>query len=296
VGNALYGLQGMSSDSSEVRAIVSALALKVQGCRGELNGQNVGNALYGLQGMSSDSSEVLAIVSALASKVQGCREQLNGQEVGNALYGLQGIEISPTLESLLDFLYGQLDALAGSTSQFQLLSCAELISLSQNLVLILPNLREALKDGCKKWVKIMVVLYDELRLRKSKNDPLFNRGGFASKGGKRVYNAALELASPSISVLSNEYLFGLFKSDIVMTVTRDPITLSPSQSKKVTINIEVDGIHHKQERKKRFCMLRDKNLKSQGVVIFRIGSSSLGKMTDKELERWLHERVDIALK
>jgi very-short-patch-repair endonuclease len=76
---------------------------------------------------------------------------------------------------------------------------------------------------------------------------------------------------------------------------RDPITLSPSQSKKVTINVEVDGLHHKQEVNKRFCMLRDKNLKAQGVVIFRIKASSLRKMNDHDLERWLRERVDIAL-
>jgi very-short-patch-repair endonuclease len=58
------------------------------------------------------------------------------------------------------------------------------------------------------------------------------------------------------------------------------------------VNIEVDGIHHNRERKKRFCMLRDKYLKSQGVIIQRIVTSSLRKMNDTELEKWLSDKVD----
>jgi very-short-patch-repair endonuclease len=80
--------------------------------------------------------------------------------------------------------------------------------------------------------------------------------------------------------------------DLVMRVKRDPITRS-SRSGSVTINIEIDGIHNKEERKKRFCTLRDQHLKFQGVIIFRIEASSLQKMEDKDLEKWLRERVDI---
>jgi hypothetical protein len=65
VGNALYGLQCMRSDSAEVRSLVSALAPKVASCSESLDGQAVGNALYGLQGMRSDSAEVRSLMIAL---------------------------------------------------------------------------------------------------------------------------------------------------------------------------------------------------------------------------------------
>jgi hypothetical protein len=57
-GNGLYGLQDMSSNSSEIRDLLSSLAIKVRSCKEELSAQGVGNALYGMQGMSSDCSEV----------------------------------------------------------------------------------------------------------------------------------------------------------------------------------------------------------------------------------------------
>jgi very-short-patch-repair endonuclease len=60
------------------------------------------------------------------------------------------------------------------------------------------------------------------------------------------------------------------------------------------INIEVDGAYHKQERKKRFCTLRDKYLKSQGVIIERIEAEFLRRMTDEEMKRWLLDVVLIS--
>ena len=67
VGDALYGLQRISSDHSQVWVIVSGLASHVAGCKETLSGQAVGNALYGLQCMSSDHSVVIDVLSALAS-------------------------------------------------------------------------------------------------------------------------------------------------------------------------------------------------------------------------------------
>ena len=53
------------------------------------------------------------------------------------------------------------------------------------------------------------------------------------------------------------------------------------------INIEVDGVHHRQEKKKRFCRLRDEYLQSRGVVIERIEVSALSAMSDHEVEEWV---------
>jgi hypothetical protein len=78
-------MQKMSSNHDEVRAVLSALDMKVQSCKEGLNAQAVGNTLYGLQKMSSDYAEVRDVLSALAMKVRSCKEDLTAQEVGNAL-------------------------------------------------------------------------------------------------------------------------------------------------------------------------------------------------------------------
>jgi hypothetical protein len=106
----------------------------------------------------------------------------------------------------------------------------------------------------------------------------------------------LLLLLPAILISSNEYLSSPFESDILVRVPKPPIPNSipnpdsnfnpngPSRSDYAIINIEVDGIYHKLEKKKWFCMLRDKYLKSQGVIIIRIEASVLGRMKDEELK------------
>jgi hypothetical protein len=88
VGNALYGLQRMFSDSPELQALLSALTAKIQGSTAVLDRQTICNALYGLQRMSSDSPEVRALLSALTAKIRDNTVELDRQAAGNALYGL----------------------------------------------------------------------------------------------------------------------------------------------------------------------------------------------------------------
>ncbi len=111
--------------------MLSALAAKVRDCREPLSAQEVGNALYGLQGCSSDRAEVREVLSALAAKVRECREPLSAQEVGNALYGLQGKDICPELQELVGLLRQRaLDVMGGpAIEKLSQLPCSELISL-----------------------------------------------------------------------------------------------------------------------------------------------------------------------
>ena len=61
------------------------------------------------------------------------------------------------------------------------------------------------------------------------------------------------------------------------------------------VNIEVDGIHHLREKKKRFCMLRDEYLKSKGVIVERLHVSRIYKMKDEEIADWVLDGVAAAL-
>jgi hypothetical protein len=277
----------MSSDSGEVRALLSALLPKVQSCRESLDSQAVGNALYGLQGMSSDSGEVRALLSALLPKVQSCKESLNAQAVGNALYGLQGSLRSLLSRPLVDFLFLHFLKLVAPSPSLQLLSIVDMVSLGQGVVLSLPALRDSLSDGeYMKWEETSALLCGELVTRQHEGH---SRGGFRSNAERRMYNvSAKALEKSGLLVSSNEHLFDLFESDVVVRIPRDGGDC-------LIVNIEVDGVHHLREKKKRFCMLRDEYLKSKGVVVMRVTVSRLREMKDEEVEDWVLDKVASAM-
>lgn len=92
VGNSLYGLQNMTGESTELRALLSELRHHVKHCTRELKSQEIGNALYGLHNMSSDIKEVRDILHSLADRVLKCPEELSAQTVGNSVYSLQHMD------------------------------------------------------------------------------------------------------------------------------------------------------------------------------------------------------------
>jgi len=91
VGNMLYGLKGMKSDSLEVLYLLTELTKLVKTCTEPLNAQDVSMMLYGLQGMSIDCPDVIGLLRELPQLVMTCKEQLKAREVGMMLYGLQGV-------------------------------------------------------------------------------------------------------------------------------------------------------------------------------------------------------------
>jgi hypothetical protein len=295
IGNALYGMQGMSSDCQEVRAMLSALRPKVESCREALDAQAVGNALYGMQGMTSDSAEVRALLLILVPRVESCREALYAQNVGLALYGMQGMREEDISLSILDFLFSKTQAIAGNALLCSSMSCKDLVSFGQHLALVLSQLRFILKNGCEKWEKISILIANELLNRKitMEQHELYGGSNFQSAPEQRVHTLAkMAFDSSFMSVSSNEYLFNLFESDIVLRILiNNELPLCQSNNSELIINIEIDGVHHRQEKKKRFCVLRDKYLKSQGVFIERIQASTLRRKKDQEVKEWLQEKV-----
>ena len=62
----------MTSDDKEVLNLLKLLTGQIGSCVEPLNDQAVGNALYGLQGMSSDHKEVLNLLEVLTDQVDRC--------------------------------------------------------------------------------------------------------------------------------------------------------------------------------------------------------------------------------
>jgi outer membrane murein-binding lipoprotein Lpp len=303
IGNAFYGLQGMSSDVSEVRAVLSALAIKVGACKEDLSAQNIGNAFYGLQGMSSDVSEVRAVLSALAIKVGACKEDLSAQEVGNAFYGLQGIRWignSPDFISVVAFLRLKVRIIVNGISKsiklpperFSASSIVtrELITLCQSLVFFLLEISTIISMEQYKDLEMMnTLLTDELIRRKQDGDVYYKLSGFQSKAEKRIFNIVTKACRDTdIEINANVHLFDLFESDVILRIP------SNDGRAEIIINIEVDGIHHKREKKKTFCERKDKYLKLKGVCISRIDTSIMDDMNDIELEEWVSQLISHA--
>lgn len=78
LSNALYGLQGISSDSLDVRALLNALIMKMKQSDGVYTGRDIGYSLIGLSGMQPVThDEVHEIFEELCVKVS--RSEFKGQ-------------------------------------------------------------------------------------------------------------------------------------------------------------------------------------------------------------------------
>lgn len=101
LGNILYGLQGLSSDTECVRTLLMVLLPHIQSCTVEVDGHFIAD-LFALQRLASDRLEVAALVEALSDKfaahsVGDCVSfgpqhtpiNIKAVQVCRALFGLQ---------------------------------------------------------------------------------------------------------------------------------------------------------------------------------------------------------------
>jgi hypothetical protein len=85
---AFLGLQGLSSTSAAVRHVIEALTHRIV----YLDAQGVGNILYSLRYMTSESKEIRSLLARLAPLINTVSETFRPQELANALWGLQGMD------------------------------------------------------------------------------------------------------------------------------------------------------------------------------------------------------------
>ena len=173
--------------------------------------------------------------------------------------------------------------------------------------MVFPLLRDHLTDDeVKECERIIYDIDCKSRLSDEVVDCSMN-SNFQSRSEQRMHTAAEKaLGGSNFRVSHNKHLFGLFECDIVVRVPRAVDAHSEEcsrgigqgrnlvregeevqEEKTLIINIEVDGVHHRREKKKRFCRLRDEYLQSRGAVIVRIEVSALSAMSEHEVEEWL---------
>lgn len=126
--------------------------------------------------MSSEHPEVCNVLTALYRNDLS----LNAHEIGIALYGVQRMGTEAEAAFVVDFLYEQIDKLSKDTDGFKspLLVSKDLISLTQNLLLVVPLFREGMKttqegldhkqESLDKSIESLSVLGDNLCSRREK--------------------------------------------------------------------------------------------------------------------------------
>ena len=283
----LYGLQCLVEDDDGYLAVVASMTaalVKSTQRREAVPSHSISMALLGLQNNKLKTRQSLELLGSITIMIKKCQESLDAQAVGNALYGMQSMS-SHLCVGILAVLLRHTMAL----TEVNRMSRLDLLSVGQAVLLCIPFRRDVLDDtNYELWTKFSDSVCSEHRRRMTKGEYMDD---FTSKVEKRMHHAAVEiLGQTRVTVSSNEYLFDMFESDIVVRIPffgKTDEAEASSEGKWLVINIEVDGIHHRQEKKINFCKLRDAYLKSRGVVVHRIDASRMTKMEDNQLKQWL---------
>jgi hypothetical protein len=241
--------------------------------------------------MKGDSEEARPVLKALVPRVYGCQELLRVREISNAVYGLQGMVHQLETSLLIDFLIRKMEEAISETDQLTRLPTSALFHLCQMLTLTFSDTSASMGLKSSKWSSIMALANRELAGRRDNDDPFFTPVKVRSTDEGRVHSVVKTLLDKSKILISfNGYLFGLFETNLVLKVpTGDNVG-------HFFLNIEMIGVYHKQQKRERFCSIRDRYLRSQGVIIVKADSLTLRQMDDGELMMWLLLQVDEATK
>jgi hypothetical protein len=276
VSNALFGLQGMSSEHEEVRGMLSALVPKVCSCQEHLTEQSIGNALYGLQGMSSGLKETQDLIDAVVLNYFLQLESISVQSISMGLFGILNKYLSEPVLKLVRHWFLCIEKLlvADGTSFDDVVMLYQLLALmdSRNLPLTKSLQAASIYDD---FLRLKERMYDRLTLLSKSSTPkqqsrteayYYERVKAAYKNHKNV------------ALSHNDFLFG-FEADIVIRHYDD----STNTLTKI-INIELDGPAHRYIfRKQRFCALRDEYLtRVHGVQVTRYDLTSASATTKEE--------------
>jgi hypothetical protein len=93
IGNAISGFQSME-DCPEVIEALGLLGEKLEACDQVMPPMDLANALFGLQGVTSGSVEVRALLIALAEKMRQSEGIYSARDIGYSLAGLSTMQTS----------------------------------------------------------------------------------------------------------------------------------------------------------------------------------------------------------
>ena len=186
---------------------------------------------------------------------------------------------APALPGLLDSLLRLSVNITANTAELDSPSISRYRSLSRSIKFTMMLFKRIIKSDIEKWIKLDDLISDQLR--NAREVKTTRESPFTPEEIRVQRIAAIASAESSAEVTANELLFDNFQADTVLRF--------PAITGKLIVNIELDGIHHNQDKKKRFCNLRDQYLRSKGVIVERISAERVRKMSDLEMDGWLRQ-------
>jgi very-short-patch-repair endonuclease len=263
----------------DVKDVLAALVPKIEGCREELDAQKVGNALYGLQNMSSDVEEVVGVLAALTPKIEGLSQRLLPQHIANAFYGLQGMDDSVEfVHTVLRALERQFELVDGlltlrETAQLlrgllgkrssQALHIRELLgtkvsvepeSASEDMILHLVSVM--FMDGMTLPASVSAAYCDALAKERAKSSDLQGQRSRCKSKFEADVMERLGVLIPLQSFQTNTRIVDGLEMDLYFPA--------------LNLNVELDGPFHRTKTARSFNSKRDEYLQIKGIQVYRI--------------------------
>jgi hypothetical protein len=296
IANALYGLQNMNSNSTEVLDLLVVLTSKMKnasivGIRGvggtgvgvggiggvpeDLTGQAIANALYGLQNMSSGCIDVQGLLVSIVERIEET-PNLTAAQLSNALYGIIPLCSSPTpTDGKMIFM-----RLKNALSKC-LLGDAIIVSPADQRTLLKTMLLFRHYCGHTLPVYDISSFIDGLKLKLQKDSmPDMLAAAVSSEKIERSFYKCIEtLLSGRDTVLEFKmHIYDCFESDII-------IKRRLMEGIDELCNIEINLTHHSYPTKQRYRRYRDEYLEKCGVKIVRFEVDSSMKLGERDVER-----------
>jgi len=82
----------MDDSSPEVRASLGLLADRLEASPVEMTPQDISNAMFGLQGMTTEHEEIRAVIQAILPKMRASTATFSPRDLGYCLTGLSSMQ------------------------------------------------------------------------------------------------------------------------------------------------------------------------------------------------------------
>jgi hypothetical protein len=295
----MYGINQIQ-DSTEVRALLREMTLKIDLCDEILKPQELANAIFGLQGMSNeDSSEVKDLIKAIVKQSFKCNDVQWSSKHIQQVFGIQlcidSVEISellavikpkilscPSFESFQEVgncLYGlnRLIATNHDAMEISLYLCSKVDvdkirrgnkcdkdyrALIHGLIPLTTNsVDETLRNLAKRLLSEMLSIPDHTNF--IQNEEL---SGHEKNKQEKLERAFKDYQNIKVSM--NRFILG-YSYDILIEIHNGMDEEIKSQKECMFIDVEIDGPNHLTKRSKHFQRIRDQYLNDHGVKVLR---------------------------
>jgi hypothetical protein len=248
-----------------VRDVIKTLTLKISACKEPLDAQGVGNALYGLQGMNPEHSEVATLLNNLAGLVLDSdplgAQAITMSLLGLLDMNIEHAAVQGVVTALDAKIY---EFIKSSKQQHQL-NLSEYRDLWRHINLFehFNSNHSAMKSVAVLRVFLESVQYANSHTSEQQEQPNRTEREFAAYIRAALEYDAKQRGITAPTMSTSEYI-DHFEADIVVRVpatatTTTNVSCGQQQWSRV-VNIEIDGTTHLQSQRIRFDRRRDQYL------------------------------------